>query len=163
MGKASRRKKSKTIPNSPFYQQMAGTVPVDTWRACIKVYESAARLVMPTTNPEQYKVSVEGKVYAFCDNEMNRGMFAVKKFLAPQQVELFPAVSARIMALAMLKQFRSDTSFQEFFQEDTADGALMVSEALTDAFASANFIPGTMDLDRSSLLAIASRLLKEES
>jgi hypothetical protein len=157
MGKKSRRKKlSKEAWSTQFTQRLIQPVDVEVFRACIHVYQSAARLTMPVENPEQRKFSIDGKVYGFKDIPMNRGMLAVGDFLGDQRDAMMPGICSRIMAFGgALQTIRKDARFAQFFKEDTSDGAYMVSEALTDAFATAQFIDRTLEIDIDSVLEIA--------
>lgn len=156
-----RRKKQQPLAG-PFYEKMIEPAPVDVFRACVVVYQSAAALTMPVKNPGEYKIGFAGKVYAFTDNPMNRGMMAIKEFLrggeGTDQSELMPAVTTRIMAIGGMTKLRADPRFQQFFKEDQADGSHMVSDALIDAFAVSPFKTGTLDLDMDAVLLKATEL-----
>lgn len=148
------------IPDSPFYRRSIQAVPVDVWRACTVAYQSAASFAMPVRSPSEYKFRFESKLYAFGDNPMTRGFMAVKEFLGEDQVELFPAVMSRIMAFgSALPAMKESDAFARFFQgAEAADGSLMVSKALMDAFASAEFIPGTMGINLDAAFELAIQL-----
>lgn len=159
-----KKKLPKSVLHSKFYRDTTRAVPVDVWKACLTAYQAAARMTMPVTNPMEYKVRMEGAVYGFTDTPMNRGMVALKEFLRKEQMDLFPAIASRIMALGgLMSQLRSEERFATFFKADSEDGAFMVSEALLDAFATAPFVPRTMDLDLDAVHTVASKLLAEET
>lgn len=104
-----------------------------------------------------------GKLYAFTDNPLNRGMMSVKEFLREEQKHLFPAVVTRIMAFGdVVNRIREEERFAQFFKPNSEDGALMVSEALLEAFASAPFLSRTMDVDLNALHQLATELLAKE-
>lgn len=158
-----KKKLPKSVLHSKFYRDTTRAVPTDVWRACVTAYQAAARMTMPVTNPAEYKVRLDGTVYGFADNPLNRGMVALKEFLREEQKDLFPPIATRVMALGgVMSQLRSEERFSTFFKPDTEEGAFMVSEALLDAFATAPFISRTMDIDLDAVHTIASKLLAEE-
>jgi hypothetical protein len=159
-------KKRKLLPkatqNSPFYLRSTLPVPLDVWRACMIAYQAAAELKMPGVDPTEYKIGIAEKLYTFPNNPMNRGIFAVKEFLGQDQADLMPAVCARLMAVGVIREIRDDERFAQFFKGDAPDGDFLVDDALLDSFATATFVPRTLDFDLQSVLAIANdRALQE--
>jgi hypothetical protein len=160
---AKKKKLSKSDAAGKFYQDSIRTVPVDVWKACVIAYQAAARLTMPVKNPGEYKVRMGGQVYAFTDNPLNRGMMAVKEFLREEQMEFFPAIVTRIMAFSgVMERIQTEERFAVFFKPAEEEGATMISEALLDAFATAQFMPRTMDVDLDAVHSIATTLLAQE-
>jgi hypothetical protein len=164
MSKKSKKKKiQKSAWNAPFTQRLVQPITdIQLWRSCLGVYAAAARLTMPVSNPMERKISIDGAVYGFADIPMNRGMLAIGDFLGDDRTQM-PAICNRIMAIGtVLQALRSDIRFSRFFKDDTSDGAYMVSEALTDAFATALFNERTLDINLESVLAIAHRIFDED-
>ena len=118
---------------------------------------------MPVKNPQEYKVRMAGNTYAFTDTPLNRGMLSVKDFLREEQKDLFPAIVTRIMSFGgVFSQIQSEPRFAPFFNGTDEEGAIMVSEALLDAFASTPFIPQTMDVDLDELHRGATAILAQD-
>jgi hypothetical protein len=160
---AASRRVSESVSSSPFFRQMIATAPPDVFLACVLVYQNAAAMTMPVTNPQEYKVRVDEAVYAFTDRAENRGMLAVKDFLGSEQREHFLAVSNRIMALAgSMQRVHQEPHFKQFFRTDGADGSMNVSDALLRAFALADFKKQSLEIDLGSVRAHALRIEEEE-
>jgi hypothetical protein len=152
------------ILSEEFQRQLFRPVPVDVWRACLTLYQSARHFATPVRNPEEYKVAVGKTVVRFTDIPMNRGIVAVKEFLRDSHQEFFPAVLARLLTVGrVLAAARQQERFARFFQPDTDDGkAWMVNEVLLDALASVPLDPATSIADLEALHSIASELVARE-
>jgi len=142
------------------------TDPVDPelflW--CSNVYSAAAHLTTPVENPENRPVmEIEGSVYSFSDLPINRGMLAVMKELRDRGVSESERMSfgARIMHFGEVLQSKK---LRKFMKEGDEPGALMVSEALIRACATARMsvIRNRIRFDISDVARIAERLTKEE-
>src|SRR5690348_8131232 len=122
--KMGKRKRDRVLPReaveAPLYKQAQKPVPADVFRASVVVYQAAAKMTMPAVNPEEYKVRIEGSVYALSDNPMNRGMLAVKEFLKPgNQSDLFASITVRLMSLlSAMSTMRADAKYARFFKPD---------------------------------------------
>ena len=115
---------------------------------------------MPVPSPEQNEVSVGDKTYVFIDSRFSRGAFAVKDFLRDRE-DLFPAVINRILAIPpLISLLVVDPRFAKHFDEDGETG-IMMSEALLEAFADAQFLPGTFNFDLDAVYEKAETLLDE--
>lgn len=160
---AKSRRVTKSVATSPFFAQLTATAPPDVFLACVLVYQSAAAFKMPAKNPAEYKIRVDGTLYGFVDRKENRGMFAVKEFLGKEQIEHFPAISNRIMALAgSMERVRQETRFKQFFRADDADGSMNVSDALLRAFALADFKKQSLEIDLRSVRTHALKIEEQE-
>jgi hypothetical protein len=145
---------------SSMYEQCITPCPPDQFKACFIIWQSAATFRMPVESPEQNEVSVGDKTYVFVDSRFSRGAFAVKDFLRDRE-DLFPAVVNRILAIPpLISLLVVDPRFAKHFDEDS-DNSVMMSEALLQAFAEAQFLPGTFDFDLEAVYTRAENLLED--
>jgi len=143
-----------------MYGQCVTPCPADQFKACFIIWQSAATFRMPVPSPEQNEVSVGDKTYVFIDSRFSRGAYAVKDFLRDRE-DLFPAVINRILAIPpLISLLVVDPRFAKHFDEDGETG-IMMSEALLEAFADAQFLPGTFNFDLDAVYEKAETLLDE--
>jgi hypothetical protein len=160
---AESRQVPDSVAASPLFAQITATAPPDVFLACFEVYQNAAVMKMPVTNPQEYKIRLDDTVYAFTDRPENRGMLAVKEFLGKEQIEHFPAISNRLLAMAgIIQHVRKEPLFQQFFRADEEDGGYSVSDALLRAFALADFVEKSLEFDLRSVREHALRIEEEE-
>jgi hypothetical protein len=162
-GTRRRRKTAKQeVLASSMYELCITPCPADQFKACFIIWQSAATFRMPVESPEQNEVSVGDKTYVFVDSRFSRGAFAVKDFLRDRE-DLFPAVVNRILAIPpLISLLVVDPRFAKHFDEDT-DNSVTMSEALLEAFAEAQFVPGTFDFDLEAVYARAEDLLDDHT
>ena len=145
---------------SSMYGQCVTPCPPDQFKACFIIWQSAATFRMPVDSPEQNEVSVGDKTYVFIDSRFSRGAYAVKDFLRDRE-DLFPAVINRILAIPpLISLLVIDPRFAKHFDED-GESAVMMSEALLEAFAEAQFLPGTFVFDLDAVYQRAEALFEE--
>lgn len=165
MAKKAKKKLSKKSWSHKFTQEMVAPCnDLPLWRACVRIYDAAARFVMPVENPASRKIILDGVTLAFTNIPTNRGMLAVGDFLKNQQSHMQPCISCRLMAIGVIKQLHGDSRFAKFFKEDDSNSGaqFLVSEALMDAFALAAFEERTLDIDTESLLEHAERIFAND-
>jgi hypothetical protein len=145
---------------SSMYGQCVTPCPPDQFKACFIIWQCAATFRMPVASPEQNEVSVGDKTYVFIDARFSRGAYAVKDFLRDRE-DLFPAVINRILAIPpLISLLVADPRFAKHFDEE-GDAGVMMSEALLEAFAEAQFLPGTFNFDLDAVYERAEALLDE--
>lgn len=116
----------------------SSTDPVDPelYLWCQGIYAAAAQMSMPVENPAARPVFENaGKTYSFSDIPMNRGMLAVMKELRERNMtqEQSMAMTSRLMHFGEVLTNKKVAKFVK----PGEDGALMVSEALIKACATA--------------------------
>ena len=142
-----------------MYEQCTTPCPPDQFKACFIVWQSAATFRMVVAGADDNnEVAVGDKTYVFVDSRFSRGALAVKDFLRDRE-DLFPAVINRILAIPpLIALLAADPRFARHFDDD-GDTSVMISEALLEAFAEAEFLPETFNLDLDAVYAIAERAL----
>jgi hypothetical protein len=145
-----------------FSRQAEHPVDEELFLYCQHVYAAAAHLSMPVENPA-YRPLIEdkGKTYALADIPINRGMLAVLKELRGRDEMTRQAIMLRLMHVG---EIFGQEKLKKFFQESKEPGAVMVSEALLRACATARFIfeGDYTRFDIDDLARIAQKLTDEE-
>lgn len=130
-----------------------------TW--CTNVYGAAAHLSMPVENPANKPIFQEddGRVLAFSDIPLNRGMLAVMKELHERQVDdrQRMAMTMRIMHFGEVFQ-AAET--QRFIRPGDMEGQVEISEALIEACATARLTvdDGQIAFDIPDVARIAAEI-----
>lgn len=132
---------------------------------CSGVYSAAAHLAMPVPNPSSGpKYEFEGKVYAFADMPVNRGMLAVSKELHERGLGQRESMAV-MMRLMHFGEVLTSPELAEFRRPAEKDGSVDVSEALIKACATAKIIvtrKGDSHFDVKDLARIARELTAAE-
>lgn len=122
---------------STEFRTFTGPVDPDLFLWCSNVYSAAAHMTMPVENPATRPAfELDGSVYSFSDLPINRGMLAVMRELKDRAVseEDRMAFATRLMHFGAVLQSKK---LQKFMKQGEEPGALMVSEALIRACATA--------------------------
>ena len=147
------------------FRTLTGPVDPDLFLWCSNVYSAAAHLTMPVENPASRPAfAIEGKVYSFSDLPVNRGMLAVMKELKDRSVpeEDRMAFATRLMHFGEVLKSKN---LQKFMKQGNEPGALMVSEALIRACATARMkvTRKRIGYDVSDVARIAQQLTDEDA
>lgn len=143
------------------------TAPVDPelflW--CSNIYSVAAHMSMPVENPASRPAfEYDDQVYAFADIPMNRGMLAVMKEMSERgcSVAEKQAMCGRLMHFGEI--FAGHPQLAPYFKPADEDGAIMVSEALVRACATARLqvVGGSFRFDIDDVARIAAELTAAE-
>ncbi len=161
MGKASKRKairRDGVQATSPFMDGMSAPLDPEVFKMMVEVYQAAASMRMPTTNPQERKfhLSDSGQTIALTDNSVNRGMLAVTQQCREIGVKNPQGYTARLMHMP------------EIFKEHDRFGGLIVAceggevsihDSVFEAAATAKFFASSermgFDLDDVVAKAIA--------
>lgn len=137
MGKASRRKAlPRTRPAAPptgrWIDKLAQPVDPQILSMMLDVYEAAATMAMPTTNPEQVSVEFQDQRISFTDTPANRGMLEVTRQLKEIGVPYPQAYTARVICFGEILE--AADRFGSLIQRDGPDG-FSIDEAVHEACA----------------------------
>lgn len=120
-------------------------VPWETFRYALEIYQQAARGVMPGSHipkPEEGG----GPGYYLTNIPINRGMMAImREFRHLDELDR-QALGMRIMSFGeAVNAAQGDPRFSEHFKPSDEDGALMVSDSFSQAYAECPFLQGVED------------------
>ncbi|MDR2219750.1 MAG: hypothetical protein LBE24_04125 [Methylobacillus sp.] len=142
-------------------KEMCEPVDPDTFIFMLDVFQNAARMNMPTQNPETVKFDIDGSVVSFTDIPMNRGLLEVALQLSEIGIDSKSGYLTRIMHMYEIVGDRD--KFLEFFKPGDDDESFMVSDVLLRAAAVAKFevSENRMGFDLDDVLSHAQKLAQE--
>lgn len=164
VGKANKRKSTRgdgAHSTSPFMTGMSAPLDPEVFKMMVEVYQAAASMRMPTTNPEETKIhlSGSGQTIAFTDNGMNRGMLAVTQQCRELGVKNPQGYTARLMHMPEILGVRERLG--ELIR-DGGNGELAIHDSVFEAAASAKFYASSerVGFDLDDVVARAMALSK---
>lgn len=147
---------------SSWLNDMSLPLDPETFKMMVEIYQAAAALRMPTKNPEQHQILMEGsdKVISFTDIPMNRGMLEVNRQCREIGIQNPQAYLVRLMHMSEI--FDARDRFGKLIIIDN-DGSMSIHESILEAAAVATFhaTPDRLGFDIDDVIQRAQALAAE--